>query len=856
MKSIKNLWSGIVLLAVILGFSGGASGQNLSEESALELSWMKDCLPPLTYDKEQVRQARDQVKRVGWSEATIDAQMSASNQSEGELWALCLKAALFGEKARLERAVAALENSVGASDSNLDAETWMTVYPGLKAYDCLAACPEWDELDSPRKDGLREQLHARVLRFWDRRKTSEQNALYFSSFCLYAGLLAGATEYVGEALYGDHDEPGFEEIVARSVSPEGLIGEGDMREHLEAGRILLVACAALKSCSPDLASPIEPYAQKSLELVRDLTHPDGNFPSAIEPPPLNILVPFLERGGEMYAIAGLSEILSRIYKERPRSAESLLIGGSIEAKTAGEVSATTALPQTGAVVMHQSPGEIPLAVYMDTGLSGRGQSPAMLSLEWKDEFSPFADRFDSKGDHASNTVVVDRTLQPSAPTGKEEAQNGYIYSCKVFDDGAVYARAAAAGQYTERSAYPTGAASTPVLSYERILFLSSPFLIDLFRVRGGRVHDWMYHSPAGIESLIHGEWAPFNAPSGEYPWLIDSEEIVSAEMKGIYGVAFNPLPGSDIRRRLWMIDPAGSQLIAAKHGAGASLISRRTSAGDEGDLYVMIHERFKEKQPSNIQFEQLPLDPGVNRRGFQAFAFALIRGGEEHLYLFSLNPDVEFSSRYKGGKIVFQGNFAHVLLKEGKVQRMRLAGGGSLRYDAYGLQMDAALNFGVVRGVDSTDSIVDVDFTHPLPTGATLRSDLIQVLSTRSAPVMYRPLVIENINSSEGFQTVHLRHRPNSMSPQPGLGAEIEVGDQLFYENTAELTQTKDNLYTLKYTAPADVMIQGATDRNRVFFMKSNLLRKIRGESTAGAVQFHVEPKEGIDGRVEFYCIP
>ncbi|MGC9327081.1 MAG: hypothetical protein ACP5I1_05580, partial [Candidatus Hinthialibacter sp.] len=355
--------------------------------------------------------------------------------------------------------------------------------------------------------------------------------------------------------------------------------------------------------------------------------------------------------------------MNRIYQERPRSAESLLIAGLIEKKAEEKVSVTTALPQTGALILHDSSDKIPQVVYVDAGLSGQGDSSAMLSLEWKDASSPFADRSDSAEDYISNTVVIDRILQPPAPSNKEEAQNAYIYSCKVFDDRAVYARAAAAGQYTERSAYPNGAASTPVLTYERILFLSSPFVVDLFRVRGGRVHDWIDYSPAGIESLIHGEWGSFNAASNEYPWLINSEKIDSAEMKGIYGVVFNPLPGNDIRRRLWMIDPAGSQLIAAKHKTGATLISRRTSAEEEGDLYVMIHERFTKAPPSNIRFEQLPLDPGVNRRGFQAFAFALIQEGEEHLFLFSLNPEVEFSSRYKGGRIIFQGSFGHVLLK-------------------------------------------------------------------------------------------------------------------------------------------------------------------------------------------------
>ncbi|MGC9327080.1 MAG: hypothetical protein ACP5I1_05575, partial [Candidatus Hinthialibacter sp.] len=290
MKLLKTLWSSIALLALIGGLSGGAWGQDLSEEAAPELSWMQGCLPPLAYDKEQVRLARDQVQRVGWSEATIDAQMDISKNSGDELWALCLKAALFGEKPRVERAAAALEASIGALDSNLDAETWAALYPVLKAYDCLAACPEWSELESQQKNSLREQLHARVLNFWDRRNDVNRNALYNSSFCLYAGLLTGATEYMKEALQENRNEMGFKQILARSVSPEGLIGEGSMQEHLETGQILLTACAALKSCSPDLASPIEPYAKKTLELICDLTYPNGTFPSAIEPPPLTILV--------------------------------------------------------------------------------------------------------------------------------------------------------------------------------------------------------------------------------------------------------------------------------------------------------------------------------------------------------------------------------------------------------------------------------------------------------------------------------------------------------------------------------------------------------------------------------------
>jgi hypothetical protein len=327
-------------------------------------------------------------------------------------------------------------------------------------------------------------------------------------------------------------------------------------------------------------------------------------------------------------------------------------------------------------------------------------------------------------------------------------------------------------------------------------------------------------------------------------------------IQGVYGVQFKAARGMDQRRRLWLVDPVGSQLIKSVKQSGSSIVVRRQMDGDEGDVFVVIHELVKEGATVDVEIKQLKLDPAPNRRGFQAVAFAVVQGDETNIFLSSMNPDVEYSTEFNGARIVFQGAFGHVNLSKGTLSRMRLAGGVSLRYDAHGLSMKSPVSMGIVRNVQATENAIEVDFDYRIPTGAMLAGNAITVLAKEIAPVMYQPMIIDAIESQDIPQKIRLRHGVEQNKIQPGLCAAIEIGSRVIMENSAELIRSDEDQYSLAYTAPVDVMIESAEKRRRVFLTKSNLIRKMRGELSVGTIQFSMQPEESVDGMVEFRRVP
>lgn len=824
------------------------------------IPWVSSSKPPLAFDETRILHARDQARRVGWTDAVIDAQAGEAASKEERIWRLCQKAAIFGDKSRAEKAANALLESVSGQEiAGSRDDLWKTFGLLAKSYDCLMAIPEWKDLDASLRDPLRDAFQAQVKTCFEKNQTpiAGQDALSDLSLRIYAGLLAGATAFAHSAYAGEEGKPGFVSLLNQEFTPEGLLRNGSLRRQVESGDGVLITGCALRACSPEIFAPVESSLRCSVESIVDLVYPAGRFPSAVReiPDPIE-LSRYLERGNLLLNLPRIAAVLDRLYQEKPRSAESLLMGGLTIARKKPAIVPSRALPQTGVVILNDASSAIPLSIFFDVGLSGASPSSALLAMEWKQETPPQIGGAQSAATDRFNTVTIDRKSQPPAPTEGEDARNPLLYSCKLFDDGATYVHAIASGQFTERAAYPNDVVSTPVSTYERALFLASPLAVDLFWARGGKQHDWIYHSPAGIEKLINGDWAPYAVASGEYPWMSGAGvSTFAANLKGVYGVLFDKTPASEIRQRLWVIDPAGSQLISVKNEKSSSLILRREMIEDEGDLFAVVHEWFPESQAMDVQIERIPLDSAVNQRDFQASAFALVRGAETHIFLSSINPDGSYTAQYKNGQVVFQGAFGYIQLINGQAARLRLVG-TTLRYDATGIQMPAALNLGVVKTVNSDTGEMKAQFENRLPVNEALSGDTLIALTPQLAPVMYRPLVIEKMSAWESEETVQLRYRPNPGNPQPGFGAPIATGDQLIYENCAELTLQKPDYYSLRYSAPADVTIGGATDRNRVFFMKSQLIQKVRGESTAGAIQFHVDTNESVDGRVEFYRIP
>lgn len=882
MKRIYAIWGGLILLALltisIYPVWSESPGEGELDIAASELSaaetldsatpatanirpsttWVETCRPPLLFSTGRVAQARDRARRVGWTEAVIDAQANPAPGAGEKAWSSCLKAALFGEIQRAQNAATTLAEALKAAPAKDDPSAVRGLMLALQSYDCLVALPEWEKIEPSIRDSLKEALNGYVTPIFDRETAVSETPLRTVSLRLYAGLLTGATAAALAALEGEEGNPGLDKLAITEILPEGIVRDYSLQKQVNDGEAFFMACAALRSGAPETSRRLEPAAKAMMELVRDLIYPTGHFPSVVrERPPVEHLIRFLERGVDLFGDPHAIEILNALYKIHPRRAESLLFADIPDAKEKTPAAIVRALPQTGVAILHDATADLPLSMYLDTGLSGENRSSALLAIEWNASRREAVETLDDIRTDHFNTLIIDRAIQPAAPSHEDEARNAFLYSCKAFEDGAAYVRAVAQGEFTERAAYPAETVSTPVPTYERTLFLSSPFAADLFRARGGRVHDWIYHSPTGLSQLINGEWSVYSPTPEDYPWMKDSPEpLQAATLKDYYGFLFAPLPGTKRHHRIWVIDPAGTQWIWSKNGGGAALVGRRAMVEDEGDLFTVVHEWFEGDAAPDVKVERLRLDPGANQRDFQSVAFVWSQGEDEHMILSSMNPDVSHQGQYNNGQIVFQGAFGHIHLRQGKVERMRLVGGSTLRYGAYGVQTNAALNFGVARGVNPASGILEAEFSNHLPGGPTMQGDVLMALSPRIAPVMYRPLVVDGVTQYGPPQSFLTRYRLDAKALRPSLGEPVTTGDQLIYENGVELSKIKDDLFAVEYSAPAGVLIEGATDRHRIFFSRSELIRKVRGDFSANTIQFHLEPHESVDGRVEFYRIP
>lgn len=848
----------LIFVAVCAGTLPGAGwGASVEKTAAPE------CDPPFVYSPIRVLEARNTAGRAQWTELMIDGGAGDLSRPENQIQAACLKAVLFSGEERLTRAVQTFTDLLGK---------WIEAGPAgeplsprvvtqlAQSLDWLSAAPEWQKTGLPERQALRDRFAELVRPIFSSAPDGLADDVRYplQAAKLYAGLIAGATAWVEESLRGNEKIPGLEAAARQALTSEGLLASGTLQRHSETGCVFLLAGAALKSCSPEAYAALEPLLQKTVTVVTALAYPSRRFPAVLtrEKTGGQELIRFLEIGYALFPDPNLRNLLVELYKTNPRRPESLLFSEpSLLAGGPPGVVPSIAMPQTGAAVIHEVSDKIPLSLYLDTGLSGCNGPSALLAIEWMGQPAPRVPRNDSSTAEF-NTVVVDRMSQSAAPESRDAPRNALLWSWKSFEDGTTYVKAVAGGQYTERAAYPVTPAGAPVTTYERTLYLSSPFAVDLFRVRGGRTHDWIYHAPAPLEALAGGEWAEYQAEAEEYAFVRDAAgSLRTASPQGVYGLVYKPAGEKNLRERVWFIDPVGTQLITGAAGGGSFVIARRNMEGDEGDLYAVFHDWSAGEAP-DIEITQLALDPRPNRRDFQAVAFTVQSGSETHLFLSSTNPEVSYSANYHNKRIVFQGGFGHIRLQNGAFASMRLLDGTNLRYDTHGLNFATPLSVGVTRRINEAESWVELDIPGLLPFGPAARNTSVLVLSNDPAPVMYQPLILDRIDEGEPPQKARLLLSPNLLHPLPGLGAPVKPGDPAMYGPAAELTRLHPDVYALTYSAPANVMVEGATDRTRVFLHKAEVLYQIRGESSAGAIHFSVKPIESREGRIEFARIP
>jgi hypothetical protein len=186
---------------------------------------------------------------------------------------------------------------------------------------------------------------------------------------------------------------------------------------------------------------------------------------------------------------------------------------------------------------------------------------------------------------AHNTVVVD---------GKSQEKPGKARVVFVrLDDPvrAIEAEAPAAylGKATE---YRRTVAQVPRES-------GPPFVVDIFRVRGGAVHDWSYHVEAEAPELAGVTLTEGTALGAEVPYA-QLSDVRSGTTDGDWTATWRWPDGAGIR--LWMCGSPGTQVNAVmapgqrrrdEEGKRMPYLIVRRSGRDLASTFVCVHEPFR-----------------------------------------------------------------------------------------------------------------------------------------------------------------------------------------------------------------------------------------------------------------------
>ncbi len=836
--------------------------------SCVSLPWVQAQeipAPPHAYSATDIEAARDQVKRVGWSEGIIDNQIRITPQDPYKnVWKAAVKAALFGDEELMNRAVDRIEKTIEdwqEMDFQFKGEgeipTSQAVFYLVQSYDCLTVCPEWEHVEKKRKANLRQSIQETVDRFLipSHDDLILSSSVQFQTTRLYSSLISGSTQVFHLALQGDDEISSLETILRTGLTGEGLLLDAPIERHVVQSADLLTAGAALQSASPDAFERLSPWIQKTADIVTSLCSPSGNLPEMLGEINPALMPAMLERAFRLYGSSEYAELLRKVYRRVSRQGSHLLLGNINLENTPAAEHNTTAWPQTGGLTLH-NPSELPFNAYLDTGLlSHQTRSNALLALELRTEQGALSGFQEEIGTEGYNTVLVDR--KPHTPYDSSDIANGFLYDLKRFSDGSAYVNVTADDQYSERAAYDEESDIQPPVNYfQRTLFMCDQFLIDLFRVRGGQWHDYLYHSHGTIQSASNIDFQSIPPESNDLSLFTKADALQQAQAKDIYNIQFGTNEPETYTERLWFIDPDGSQLIAGSLNDQIFLTARRAMEEGESNLYSVIHEVRSAGQQRDPRIIRLPLDPSPSSRDFQAVAFAIESGDRVNICLSSTNPSVEYTTEYEDERIVFKGRFAHIRKINGEFKSLRLIGGRFLRFGTHGVDLEENMQVGVVSQVMQDKGALRIDFPHPLSVGNHLLGHSFFVATPNRGPSIFQPFIIKQLENNRSPQVVSLQHHPNLMDPPSMLGSPVENGDQVIYEHFAEMVRLSEDRFRLHYSAPMEVIVEGGTKRHRVMVKSTRVERRVRGESTVGVILFPVDPAERIDGVVEFTRIP
>ncbi|MBI3911110.1 MAG: heparinase II/III family protein [Armatimonadetes bacterium] len=267
------------------------------------------------------------------------------------------------------------------------------------------------------------------------------------------------------------------------------------------------------------------------------------------------------------------------------------------------------------------------------------------------------------------------------------------------------------------------------------------YIVDIFRVQGGQIHDWLLHGSADAEMtaacslpltpregtlLEPGEkWVePIGESSGFPPYGV-IRQVRQGRTEDDFSVTFRyadarPPSGApaDAGVRTYLLGGAATEVFLARSPRVRpaegddrkvydywmpQLVARRRGTAPLGNVFAAVHEPFR-PQPFIREIRRLPLDPA------SAFAVALeVRHGDFTDTILSTLDEPPYPERRLPGGIVVSGRLAVVRERAGRVVAAWLVDGTRVAKGDFALTLEAPRYEGVLESATRRADGADAD---------------------------------------------------------------------------------------------------------------------------------------------------
>ena len=829
--------------------SAGAEASNATSSVAIS---------PLIYDATTIDLARDLTRRLDWNFITIESLLGEPREPADAAWHAAVKAALVGGVTSVHDATAAIQSALEAKPT-ADRPAPTHVLRLLESADLLAALPEWARIAPLAK----QALHSRLIQY---STAAIQNldfpeAIDAHALRVYHALLASDTALLTDTLRGTEAQASLSEALHTSLNSEGILRHAPINQHLAVTQALLVALDALKQRNPVAYAQVENAARAMTATLAEMLFPDGEWPLSLQPVDSDPdrLAEIFERGYSLFEDERAITLLGRLYDKKPRSPAALLWGPpAVPSKN--QVFPSTLLPQTGFAFLRSGVNQTELSVRFDSGASRRGGSASPLSIEIHRPKTPWTPRPDQPSPFQHNTVLVDGRPPAQPPQQAETPQNHLVTAVKFFPEEGGYLHATATGQYGEWPAY-LAQDDFALATYSRTLFLMENWLIDLFRVRGGTVHQYLYHTPAP-PTQIGGESQPPLTPEAQFtaqqePWRrILPPGFQRFSNTGLTGFV---VKHQGQHERIWFLNPGASEFILPPQDPNPGpgfVVNRYPGERNEGNLFAVLHQ-FGAGNAHDATIANLPLSPSPNERQFQAIAFAIQQPGQTDIFLSTTDPTVFYQTQYQETPLEFQARFGHIRLSEGRFRFMRTWGANYLRFGEHALRLEKPISSGVIANVTPGNDEIPVMLPNDLAQQTDLMRESLLQLDQTPGVMPYQPMLIQPLEEKyfEEPQPVRIVQPALPARQDSNLGPALTAGDSLLVENAALLERSDvlgQEIYKMVINTPIEAAIPAQPEMSQVHLTKSSTLQRFRGQRDGQRIIFAAHPNDASGGLLQF----